>query len=108
MSNTKTTTPDWSRSLPLNVPLGQVYATREALEAMAGASIALDDVLTEHVAGSGGDCDHDYGWENYDCAADGGPNYPVHDLDEEEVAQLRVVTPPDRTVTIVSLHTEAE
>ena len=38
----------------------------------------------------------------------GGDNYSVHDLDEEEVAQLRVATPPDRAVTIISLHTEAE
>lgn len=46
MSNTNTTTPDWPKSLPLNVPLGQVYVTKEALEAMAAVGIALDDVLS--------------------------------------------------------------
>ena len=96
------------REYSLNVPLGQVYVTKVAQAALDAAGIALDDVLLEHGSGRGGDADYDLGWDNYYNAAAGGLNASAHDLDEDEIAQVRVVTTPDREVTIVWLHTEAD
>ena len=108
MIKTPTIPPGFTKSPPLDVPLGEVYVKREALDALLVSSVSLDDVLKWHGTGYGGDPDHEDDWDNYEAAAAGGPNISIHDLDEEEVAQLRVVTPPDRAVTIVSLHTEAD
>ena len=108
MSKPITMDPDERDYYSLNVPLGQVYVTKEARAALDAAGIALDDVLREHGSGHGGDADYDLGWDNYYSAKAGGLNGSIHDLDEDEIAQLRVVTTPDREVTIVWLHTEAE
>ncbi len=112
MNKTTTSDSDSYKSFPLNLPLGQVYVTKEAMEALVASSVALDDVLKWHATGYGGDCDHDHGWDNYECAERGGANRSLHDLEAEdddgELLQLLVVTPRDRSVTIVSIHTEAE
>lgn len=107
MSNPITMKPE-EREYSLNVPLGQVYVTKEARAALDATGVAIDDVLLEHGSGRGGDADYDLSWDNYHAAADGDLNASVHDLDEDEGSQVRVVTTPDREVTIVWLHTEAE
>jgi len=91
----------------LNIPLGQVYVTKEAIEAMAEAGVALDDILGEHVTGHGGDGDYDECWDDYHGAALGGDNCSIRDLDEDGDVQIRVETPAHRQATIVSLHTKA-
>lgn len=106
MNNPITMEPE-ERQCSLTVPLGQVYVTAAARVALEATGIALGDVLLEHGSGRGGDADYDDGWDNYHGAKAGGLNASVHDLDEDEVAQIRVVTTPDREVTIVWLHTEA-
>ena len=112
MSKTQSNTSRVKPYPPLNLPLGQVYVTKEAMESLVASSVGLDNVLEWHATGYGGDCDPDHGSENYDCAERGGPNLSLQDLDvrddDGEPLQLRIETAPDRTVTIVSMHTEAE
>lgn len=112
MNKTTTGDSDSHKSHPLNLPLGQVYITKEAMDALFASSISLDDVLQWHATGYGGDGDHDYNWDNYELAERGGPNLSLHDLEAEdddgEPLQLKVVTPRDRSITIVSIHTGAE
>lgn len=112
MTKKRSNTPRVEPYPPLNIPLGQVYVTKEAMELLFQSSVGLDDVLEWHSTGYGGDCDHDCGWENYELAEIGGLNASLHDLDVEddlgEPMQLRVETPLDRAVTIVAIHTEAE
>ena len=112
MSKTPTFPTGYTKSLPLDVPLGQVYVTKEAMELLVQSNVKLDDVLQWHATGYGGDGDHDANWDNYELAEIGGTNASLHDLDLEdedgEPLQLRVETPPKRRVTIVSIHTEAE
>ena len=112
MSKTPTFPTGYTKSLPLDVPLGHVYVTKEAMELLFQSNINLDNVLKWHATGYGGDCDHDYGCDNYELAEIGGLNASLHDLDIEddlgEPMQLRVETPSSRRVTIVSIHTEAE
>lgn len=101
-----------SKSPPLDVPLGQVYVTKDAMDLILESCVSLDDVLQWHATGYGGDLDHDDDWDNYEAAEAGGPNNSLHDLDIEdedgEPLQLRVETTADRKVTIVSVHTEAD
>jgi len=90
----------------LDLPVGQVLVTLEAIKALAVAGVSIDDVLAEHAKGYGGDFDFEESFENYATAADDGDNFSQHDL-AEDVA-IRVVTPWNRQATIVWLYTEAE
>lgn len=109
MSKPITTNPAEERDhSSLNIPLGQICVSKEAQAALDAAGITLDDVLREHASGHGGDADYDHCLDNYTGVKAGGPNCSAHDLDDDEAAQLAVVTTPDREVTIVWLHMEAD
>lgn len=89
----------------LDLPVGQVVVTLEAIKALADAGVSIDDVLAEHAQGYGGDFDFEETFENHREAAAGGDNFSQHDI-AQDVA-IRVHTPGHRHVTIVWLYTEA-
>ena len=91
---------------PLDVPLGQVLVTKDAVEALALGGTSLDDVLAQHAEGYGGDFDYEERFENYDTAAAGGDNSSLYTV--AEGVTLLVHTPWHRQTTVVSLYTEAE
>lgn len=90
----------------LDLPVGQVVVTLEAIKALADAGVSIDEVLAEHARGYGGDFDFEETFENHKEAAAGGDNFSQHDI-AEDVA-IRVHTPWHHHVTIVWLYTEAE
>lgn len=106
MTDTELQTRTPKAPLELNLPVGQVLVTLEAIKALAVAGVSIDDVLAEHAQGYGGDFDFDESFDNHQEAADGGDNYSQHDLSED--VAIRVITPWNRQATIVWLYTEAE
>jgi len=104
--------PGLSKSPPLGVPLGEVHITIEAAYALMASRVALNDVLRWHATGYGCDPDQEHDWDNYEFAEVGGANVSVHYLHFESEyrvpVQLRVETPANRTVTLVSIHTGAQ
>ena len=104
--------PGLTKSPPLHVPVGEVQITREAAFALLASSVSLDDVLKWHATGYGSDPDQEHDWDNYELAEVGGANVSIHYLhfeDEYRVpVQLRVETPANRRVTMISIHTRAE
>jgi len=105
MTDTKLQTRTARAAQGLDLPVGQVLVTLEAIKAMAAFGVSIDDVLAAHALGSGGDFDFEESFDNHREAADGGDNCSQHDLTED--VAIRVITPGNRQATIVWLYTEA-
>ena len=91
---------------PLNVPLGQVYVAKEAIEALVVAGTSLNEVLAIHAEGYGGDFDIEESFENRATVESGGDNHSLYTVADDMT--LHVHTPWHRQATVVSLHTEAD
>ena len=104
--------PGLTKSPPLDVPVGEVHITRDAVYALLASSVALNDVLEWHATGYGSDPDQEDDWDNYEAAEVGGANVSVHYLNFENEyrvpVQLRVETLPNRKATMISIHTGAD
>lgn len=91
---------------PLDIPLGRVLVTREAVEALTLGGTSLDDVLAQHAQGHGGDFDYEERFQNYDIAAAGGENASLYDVAED--VTLLVQTPWHRQTTVVMRYREVK